>query len=330
MPKSVRTQIIEAMEAGLWKIKAGQAVPNLATGSNHKFLSTVRSVNRAMFSVNEDKYPALFLVDPAESGRHMMADILQQTMKINVAGAIKVNKKDGTGSNPYKNAVEKLDDLVDDTRALLVSDPTWGGLARRSRIPELSADASTDDTSVAFGALYEVDYIEVVDDGSDSAVELPTPLPADSVENLPATTQPWGLSIINALFNAFLTIPGIVWVEKAKNWPIPLEQISARYTPGVWFKDVTESYQYQASRDTKKFLYVTGQLLAVDTNLATFTTTIDTWVAALKNCLGTYADLGGRVATVDITAIRPERSEYPVVVIELDLTIMYVQSFLIS
>ena len=331
MPKSTRTLIIEAVETALGKIKAGNPVPNLASGSAHIFLSTVRSVNRSMFGISDDKFPGLFLVDPVESGRHMLADILQQTVQMTVAGEVKVPTRQDTGRTG-KSAVVQLDDLIDDTRAVLVSDPTWGGLSRRGRITRLEADTSTDDESPAFAVLYEADYIEVVDSGAGTTVTLPAAFSTDSTSALPSGpfTQPWRETIVNALGNAFRAIPSLVWVEKARNWPISAEQISARYTPGIWFKDTNEPYQYQGSMDTKKTLFITTRLLAVDTNLATFTASVDTWVAALKSCLGTNADLGGRVATVDILAIRTDRCEYPVVDVELDLQIMYIQSFLIG
>jgi hypothetical protein len=327
MPKSKRTQIIEKVASSLTRIKAGNAVPNLTNGGSHTFLSTARSVNRAMSELNADKFPALFVVDPIETGRHLLADVLQQTLQVTVAG--EVHSQD-VGSAPLKNSVEQLDDLLDDTRAVLVSDPSWGGLARRSRIPRLEADTSTDDHAVAFAASYEIDYIEVVDDGSGSAIILPLPLPVDSPGAPGPYTQPYGETVYNALFNAFLHIPNLKWVERARNWPMPLEQVSARFTPGIWFHESNEQYQYNGSTDTKKLEFVTALLLAVDTTLATFPASIDHWVAALKDCLGTYADLGGTVLTVDLLSIRTERSEFPVVAIELDLQIMYLQSFLTS
>jgi hypothetical protein len=323
MPKSTRTLIIEAVEAGLSKIKAGNPIPNL--GGDRRFLSTVRSVNRSMFGVADDKFPALFVVDPVETSRHLLADVLQQTIQLTVAGEVKVSKRD-TGRNPVQNAVQQLDNLVDDTRAVLVSDPTWGGLSRRTRLPRLEADTSTDDESLAFAALCEIDYIEAVDTGAGTVVLVPDAQVVDPLSG--PYTQPYGETVMNALFNAYLTIPGLKWVERAKNWPLQLEQVSARYTPGVWFHETNENYEYDGSTDTKKRVFVTTVLLAVDTSLDTFPASIDTWVAALKNCLGTYADLGGRVLTVDILAIRTEHSEFPVVNIELDLQIMYVQSFL--
>jgi hypothetical protein len=330
MPKSVRTQIVEAVAGNLTKIKAGNPVPNLSDG--HKFLGTVRSVNRALVALNDDEFPALFVVDPVETGRHLLADVLQQTLQMTIAGIVRTTKN-ATGRRPDPHSVTVLDNLIDDTRSVLANDPTVGGLARRTRIPRLEANTSTDVDSLAFDTTFEVDYIELVDTGADSSIVLPEALLADPASNFLTPTMPWGETVLNSLFNAFRTIPGIVWVERARNWPIPLEQISARYTPGIWFKDVTESYQYGGSTDTKKISAISCVLLAVETDLDSYPSpAVDNWVAALKNCVGAKpnADLGGRIATMDIQAIRTERCEYPLVAIELDLQLMYMQSFAVS
>ena len=121
MPKSVRTQIIENIVDGLENIQAGHQVPNLATGIPHKFLSTVRSVNRRVAGLSDDQKPALYVVDPVETGRHLLADVLNQTMQLTVAGLITAPQQ--RNNTPIRNIVTMLDDLIDDTRAVLVSDP---------------------------------------------------------------------------------------------------------------------------------------------------------------------------------------------------------------
>jgi hypothetical protein len=325
MPKSMRTQIIEKVVGSLEKIQAGHQVPNLTTGGAHRFLSSVRSVNRRVAGINDDQKPALYVVDPVESGRHLLADILAQTMQLTVAGLItSVQHKNAT---PLKNIIGMLDDLVDDTRAVLVSDPQWGGLARKSRLTRVEADSSVDGNcgTAAFGALYEIDYIETVDSGEGTLIRLPDPLPVDQT----MASMPYGGAVMNAMFNAYLTIPGLVWVERPRIWPLPVEQVSARYTPSVWFHETGETFEYQGSRDTKKQLSMSTVLLAVEPNEDLFDTAIDYWVGALKNCLGSLvgADLQWVVATVDIQSIRTEKCEYPVILIELDSQLMYIQSF---
>jgi len=328
MPKSVRTQIIEAIEAALWKIKAGNLVPNLAVGSPHKFLSTVRSVQRAMYEVSADKIPVLYLVDPTETGRHLLADVLQQTLRVTVAGYVEASPNHESGRTG-KSLVEQLDNLIDDTRAVLVSNPHWNGLSRRSRLLQLEAETSVDEPHLAFSAVYEVDYVEAVDTGAGTTIVLPDALPTYQASPYPLPI-PQGENVLNALFNAFLSIPDLVWVERPLIWPLPVEQVSARYTPAVFFHETNETYQYNGSTDTKKLVSVTAALLAVNTDVDTFDNAIDSWVAALKNCLSTYADLNGIVATVDLLALRTGRCEYPVVNIELDLQIMYIQSFTVA
>jgi hypothetical protein len=327
MPKSVRTQIIESVVDSLGKIQAGRLVPNLSTGVPHKFLSTVRSVNRRVAGLNDDQKPALYVVDPIETGRHLLADILNQTMQLTVAGLITAPQQ--RNNTPLTHIVTLLDNLIDDTRAVLVSDPRWNGLSRKCRIVRLEADTSIDAENVAFGVVYEIDYIELIDTGEATAVILPDSLKVDRsgyVNPVPGG-MPYGEAVLNALFNAYRTIPGLTWVERPRIWPLPLEQVSARYTPGVWFHETGETFTYGGSYETQKQVSVSTVLLAVETDESQFWSTVDSWVAALKNCMGTYADLLGVIAKSDILSIRTEKCEYPVILIEMDTQLMYVQTF---
>jgi hypothetical protein len=296
-------------------------IPNLA-GNEHRFLSTVRSVNRRVAALNDDQKPAVYVVDPVETGRHLLADVLTQTMQLTVAGLITAPQH--KNKTPLKHIVTQLDDLIDDTRAVLVSDPQWGGLARKARLIRLEADTSIDFENVAFGAVYEVDYVEMVDTGQGTAVLLPQPLPAD-----PAS-MPFGQVVVNTLFNTYLNVPGLAWVERPSIWPLPLEQVSARYTPGIWFRETGETFTYNGSTDTKKQVTVSTVLLAVEPDEAQYDATLDQCVAALKNCMGDYADLGGIIATWDLQSLRTDKSEYPVILIELDSQLMYIQTFKVN
>jgi hypothetical protein len=327
MPKSVRTQIIESVVSSLEKIQAGGLVPNLANGIPHKFLSSVRSVNRRVAALNDDQKPAIYVVDPVETGRHLLADILTQTMQLTVAGLITAPQQ--RNNTPTRNIVTLLDDLIDDTRAVLVSDPQWGGLSRKARLVRLEADTSIDALNVAFGCVYEIDYIEMVDSGAGTPIQLPPALPVDVSGYVSPSNggMPFYQAVMNNLFNSFRTIPGIVWVDRPPIWPLPLEQISARYTPGVWFHEVNETFEYGGSTDTQKKINVSTVLLDVEPDETQFESTLDRWVAALQTCLGTYADLSGMIAKIDIQSTRTEKSEYPVILIELDFQLMYVQTF---
>lgn len=315
MPKSVRSRIVETVAAELSKIRAGARIPGMPPGSEETFRSTVRTVTRALSAdMGPEDYPAVFITDPSVSYRHILADVKAAQMRLFVSGAL---------YDYSRKAVEELDRLIDDVSLVLSLNPTWGGLAWRTRMLALDASTEVEEPAAAFSILLEVDFPEFSAGAAEGGAVIP-PRPVD-VAGMSRSEQ-----ILGRLFNAFLDIPEIAWVEIPDVWPPPPEQMRRTQCPGVWFREIEELFDYRASQHAMKIKNVAILHADFEPDREAFPSCVDRAAARLKNVLGKYADLEGSVLTVDIRSIRSGRSEYPVALVDADIMIRYYQSWLES
>lgn len=314
--KSIATQIVEALVSSLKQISKGKKIPWLPAGSEQTFNVTPQTITRRLSDIQTpDQMPALYVSSGRNRYRHLLSDVMVASMEIFVAAMV-YKDQDPTGL---------LDSVSDDVLAVISSNPTWNGLARRTRIKANDATSEQEEPSGGSSFDLEIDFIEIsaMAPASYDLKELPAGTDTEPIAGQSKTEQVW-----NALYNAFLTVQDIVWVERASIWPIPPEEIPRAKTSGIWFKDQNEEYTYVGSQQAEKRPSVSVLYVGVDTNPATFPRSVDQHVARMKDVLGRYADLEGRVSTIDIRSIRSNRSEFPVVIVDADLAILYVESWL--
>jgi hypothetical protein len=321
--KTQQTRLNEAIVAGLKGIGANKAIP----GKQGTFNTSVTTVTRASNDPGNDKFPYLYFSSATLTSRHLLADIRQATMKGSVIGLIYANLKSG---NPTP-AADLIDGLRDDTSAVLTLDPKWGGLARRTRIISESHSPEVEEPQAAFVTEFEIDFIEMNLDNAPA-----TPAPGFNANGQIELSVSTSLSLreqsLNRFWNSMFNTTGVVWVEMPTIWPMPYEQIPQTHTPGVFFKDTGETFEYRGSTATFKIINISLVILVVESDETNFVSTQEGWVATIKQQLGnaTTADLGGIINTVDIKEIRSDKSEYPLVHLEFDLAIRYVQSFVLA
>lgn len=306
-----RTRIVQAIEAGLKEIRAGRPVPGQAPSPDPLlFQASVKMVSRTLNDPGPNGTPALFITDPTVYYRHLLQDVKHCTMRMFISGIT-------TDYTP--KALEQMDMLYDDVEAVLTYNQKWGGLVRRSRIVSADVSVEVGEPDAGFTFVYEVDFVETNAIPRNPSVLDPLPVEQPG--------QPWMSTVTHSLHNAFLDLEEVSHVEISDLWPIPPEQLSRSQCPGVWFTHQTESFQYHASRLATKTASYAVLLVDVQEDARLFRRAVDTWGARLKDCLGRHADLEGRVLTVDLQAIRGVRSDFPVVMIEADLLVRYMQSF---
>lgn len=315
---STQLSIIETVCNALKKIRQGDKIPGLPEGSAERFSITVKTVERSLHSnLAKDKYPAVFVANPTIYYRHVLSDVAICTMRYFIGGVLYQMAQSSTSNT---GSITDLDRLSASVRAVLMANPTWSGKSLRSRI--VSSDSYTETEEEPQGMVYvcETDFVEFLDQvpNSYALIRLPVDLPDCGSSRL---------QILNSLYNAFLDTEGIAFVERSKEWPIRPESISRQQTPGIWFHAPNEEYVYGGSRNTDKTISISVLSAALDFDLSTFAQSIDVHVARIKDVLGRHADLEDRVLTVDIKAIRTERSEYPIILLDVELAVRYIQSY---
>jgi hypothetical protein len=310
--QSFRTQIINAIVQALQGIRAGATVP----GQSVTYSTQVRGVHRNLQDQPKEQLPALFVTDPSVEGKPLLADMYEASMTVFVSGMV----------YDLKIPIPRLDLLWDDCLLCIRNNPQWitpnapNGLALRTRVRREEGNTEIEEPYAAFVLQCEVDYIE-----RPSHLVLQTELRVDLRTVDPSSTT-WQ-QINDTFFNVFCAIPGITWVEQAELWPIPPEQIPLNHTPGIFFQGLTETYQYTGSRDTIKKVSMPVMLLAVDLDPTTWQDSLANWYAQVKLIIGNNSDLGFLVNTIDIQNIQVQRSSYPLIRVDADLIIRYVQPF---
>lgn len=314
--KSVGADIVLAVEQAMKRIKKGAKVPWLPDGMPQTFSVSPVTVTRALSDLVTEKYPVIIMAAPQTRFRHLLADITSNTMEMFVTGIVADFKRE---------SIELLDGLSSDVYGAITLNTTWDGLALRTRVVRQERNTEIEEPQAAFSYVLEIDYIERDREWQRSGYSL-DPLPAGTDEN-PLPGQSKTAQVIAALLNAFQTIPEVAWVEYAKQWPPPMEQIPRVKTPGVWFREQQESYEYLGSRLADKRNTVLVMYVAVCPEGEDFQTFVGRHIARIKDVFGRYADLADRVLTIDLKAVRPGRSEWPVAVLDVEIEIRYVSSF---
>jgi hypothetical protein len=92
-------------------------------------------------------------------------------------------------------------------------------------------------------------------------------------------------------------------------------------------KEQYEEYEYTGSPATKKTIHVEFTTFVLEFVEANFAATTDVWIAKIKQLLGDYADLGGTILSIDLREIASVKSEYPLIQIDTQIDLRYVQSF---
>ena len=310
--QSNRAKIIDIFVNDLKQIRKDLKIPKLPVTSKETFNTTVNLVSKSLSQPTDDQLPALFVLCSSELSRHLLADVTVETMNLYVASHI--HSFDDTYT-----AQDWVSDLLDDVRAVYSANPQFDGYARRSRIMRTDHDTELAEPDASFLVTIEVDYIESLEYTDD-----PVQIPVRSTScDLPQATR-----IMNGFHNALATVQGVATVTNADVWPVPNEQILRRDCPAFIYQATEEQYEYHGSQETTKRISVTLLLVAVEFDFDSYPDAIDSWVAKVKNILGSNADLGFKVNAIDLRSIRTTRSEYPVIYVETDLTIRYMQSFL--
>lgn len=306
--KSNKTRIIESIEKALRGIREGARIPGALNGG-YTFSTSPRTVTRRLSEVSSSSYPLIIIADPTVSYKNLLSDVQLCTLRVWISGAL---------YDYDDKSIALLDQMSDDVRMVLTADPQWGGLARRSRLMSWDGSTEIEEPSAAFVFFYEVDFVECLDVASESTVISPLPVGQSGMY--------LAESISNSLYNAFASIGGIASVSGADVWPVPPEQITRRQCPGVWFQEQDETFQYTASDHALKLLNVSILHVDVDTDPRTFGSSVDRASARIKNVVGKYGDLDGLVTNIDLRSIRTNRSEFPVILADADITIRYYQS----
>lgn len=305
---SQRTLILNQVQKAYSAIRTGSTIP----GSTVRFKNTFKTVSRRLLSPTKENMPSIQYAYETVTASQYLSDVRLDTMALRSVIMV-------FSSSEKKSAAEMVDDLMDDAMNALTYDPQLNLTARRVRIVEASASPEEEEFEIMGVFTTFIDYIEQNTDSVKAT--LPSAL------SFNPDTDYKEHQIMCLLFNACLTTQDIVWVERATVWPVPPEQIPSSKTPGIWFKEQAEEYEYVGSPDTKKTIHVDMVLYALETTESNFANAIDTWVGNLKIMLQNNADLAGAVLSVDLVQISSAQSKYPLIQIDVQLNIRYVQSF---
>jgi hypothetical protein len=318
--KTTRTKLNQAIVSGLHLIRPDFPIPN----RTETFNTEVTTITRSLRDYDRDRMPVLYFDSSSNLGRHILSDVREVTMKGGIMGIL--------AERDYVNALipaaDQVDGLADDVEAVLMIDGTWGGLALRTRIIGTIQSTEVEEPLAAFNKNFEIDYIEMSTPDGLATIPAGTVNLNGQVARTVTDSDPLRRQAIDKFFNAALAIPGLEWVEEPTLWPIPFEQIPSSHTPGFFFQDTGETYEYKAGTPTYKVISLQTALLALETDGTVFVETKEAWISKLKLFLSDNADLGGAVATVDLIEIRSDKSEYPLIHLECDVKVKYVQSFL--
>lgn len=315
---STQSKIIESIVSTVKKIREGNKIPGLPEGSSERYAISVNTVERSLSNdLAKDKYPALFVTNPSVYYRHLLSDVSICTMRFYVAGVLYNYSQTSTKD---VGSVVRNDRLREAVHLTLTANSTWGDNAIRGRVLSCDVYTETEEEGSGFVFTCEADFIEYSDSVPDKDNLLPLPVDVTVCGSS-------RLEILNALYNCFLDTENISHVERATTWPVPPEIIFQKNCPGIWFRDSQEYYNYLGSRQADKNVAVNVLYAAVDFDAGTFANSVDVHVARIKDVLGRHADLEDRVLTVDIRAIRTNRSEYPVILLDVELAVRYIQSW---
>jgi hypothetical protein len=314
--KTKATRILETIASEISLIREGDRIPGFSPNSDIRFNSTVRTVLRTLSDVPLDRLPAVHIVEGDQNYRHVIADVLNVTLNIHIGGTLHSNG-DGNGT---PTATEMMRSLQDDLQTLITANPTWDGLAGATRITHSARDTDLAEPDAAFILSLEVDYVEAPPAEEDPVML--SRLPEDD-------TVSFKECILNGFYNALIQTPEIAFVQRSAAGINPAD-VARKQTPGIFFFASDENYQYHGSTDTSKRISLSLILVAVEIDPLKYIASIDLWETRVKNVLGNNADLGGKVLTIDVNSIRTSRSEFPVVFVEADVQLLYVQSFLLA
>jgi hypothetical protein len=308
----MRTQILQRVGQLFNGIKAGNLIP----GSTERYTNTVKTVSRAMLDPTRDMLPALIYSYDSATLRQFLSDVRLDTMNLHLALMVFVNTAMG-----QRLAADVTDSIMDDITLTLTLDPQLNQLARRTRVTEAGVSPEAEEYEALGTCQANVDYVERNAEGMIPTL-LPAPLAVDPAD--PRLKQ-----IMATFFNSMLTLPNLVWVERAPVWPMPGDQIPSYRTPGIWIKEQMEEFEYVGSPATKKTIDCQFTLFALEFYEPNFASSIDCWTATIMQWLGSaaVADLGHSILSLDLRQINSLRSEFPLIQIECSTNIRYVQSY---